>query len=653
MKARDPNTWGAVLLTMGLLVAGGLFWSAGGPGSEPGPGTEGREARLGTGADGTPLTRRLPERQGASGARAREAGKIETADRQAGGSRSRDAQLEGALVTRETQERPRSAASRRRLPQGTGHIVFQVEDASGQRLPGARVILRAVDPPDAVEEGVAGGDGEARFDGLAPGRYAYRVQAQDRPELASEGAVHLSDGEWEELTVRLSGATLAIRGRVLDRGGRPIAGIEVSAVRHRFASAVAEGRSDRGAGRAKSGPDGAFSIEGLGPGEYDLRTTATALYPEVEAVVQAGTASVDLVLIGGRQIYGSVESPRGEPLSHVWVGLQENRNVFTHTDERGIYQLELGAEPLPAGSRVRFYLQGYEQELSAMPPPDPGFPLAARLDVVLRSVENAAPVSGTVRTGRGDPVASATVMLTGRSGSSYQSVSDTDGAFSISGVKPDAGYYLRVLAAPPFSDYVRRDIRVTEDGVELEIVLESFPTARLTGRMVDVEGDAVAGFRLWVLTTAAVRGALPITGDDRGYFELDEAPAGIVSFDTRSSPRFQITGVSLPEGGEADVWLVLDWGTYEMAGEVLDDRGDPVGGARVILGWSHAEAGVNSTSSREVRTDAGGRFRFAQLGPGWHVLDVRAPGFPPRTESHEVGPYPDELEIRLPRGGQS
>jgi hypothetical protein len=245
------------------------------------------------------------------------------------------------------------------------------------------------------------------------------------------------------------------------------------------------------------------------------------------------------------------------------------------------------------------------------------------------------------------------VTLTGRGGSRYQSVSDPDGAFSIPGVKIEAGYYLRVLAPAPFSDYVQRNIRVTEDGVELEVVLEAFPTGRLTGRMVDVEGDAVVGFRLWVLTTAAVRGAVPITSDDRGYFELNEAPAGSVSFDTRSSPRLQISGVSLPEGGEADVWLVLDWGTYEMAGRVLDDRGDPVGGARVILGWSHDEAGTNSTSSREERTDAEGRFRFAQLGPGWHVLDVRAPGFPPRTESYDVGPYPDELEIRLSPRGQS
>jgi protocatechuate 3,4-dioxygenase beta subunit len=528
-----------------------------------------------------------------------------------------------------------------------------VEDGSGQPLSGARVTLRAVHRPGAAEEEIAGGDGEARFDGLAPGRYAYRVQARDRPELASDGSVHLADGEWEELTVRLTGATLAIRGRVLDRGGRPIAGIEVSAVRHRFVSAVAEGSSDHGGrGRTWSGPDGAFVVEGLGPGEYELRTTATALYPEVEVVVQAGAVSVDLVLTGGMQIYGTVKSPRGEPLSHVWVGLQDNRNVYTHTDEQGIYQLGLGAVPVPAGSRVRFYLQGYEEELSAMPSPDPEFPLAANLDVVLRSVENAAPVSGTVRTERGDPVASATVTLTGRSGSRYQSVSDPDGTFSISGVKIDEGYYLRVLAPAPFSDYVQRDIRVTEDGAEFEVVLESFPTGRLTGRMVDVEGDAVPGFRLWVLNTAAVRGAVPITSDELGDFELNEAPAGSVSFDTRSSPRFLITGVSLPEGGQADVWLVLDWGSYEMAGKVLGDRGDPVGGARVVLGWSHDEAGTKSTSSREVRTDTEGRFRFAQLGPGGHVLDVSAPGFSRLTESYVVGPHPDELEIRLSPGGQ-
>jgi uncharacterized GH25 family protein len=72
------------------------------------------------------------------------------------------------------------------------------------------------------------------------------------------------------------------------------------------------------------------------------------------------------------------------------------------------------------------------------------------------------------------------------------------------------------------------------------------------------------------------------------------------------------------------VRLALDWGDHEFAGRVLDDRGEPVAGADVVLAWFHDDAGSHSTSNRELRTDDGGRFRFTRLGPGRHTLDVTA-----------------------------
>jgi hypothetical protein len=112
-----------------------------------------------------------------------------------------------------------------------------------------------------------------------------------------------------------------------------------------------------------------------------------------------------------------------------------------------------------------------------------------------------------------------------------------------------------------------------------------------------------------------------------------------------------VSGVFLPAEGEREVSLVLDWGTLGMTGEVLDDRGDPVGGAEVSLSWSDTNGEIQSASSRSTRTDPSGLFRFSQLGPGEHLLEVRAAGYRTLQEYHDADRYAAEVELRLEPDG--
>jgi hypothetical protein len=251
-------------------------------------------------------------------------------------------------------------------------------------------------------------------------------------------------------------------------------------------------------------------------------------------------------------------------------------------------------------------------------------------------VEDGTSVVGIVLTERENPIGRATVLLgSPELGTHYQTVSDADGGFAISNVVVGRGYQLRVLPEGSYLDYSRERIRVPEDGLSLEVVLETLATGRLTGRMLDLDGNPVADFRIWLLSSGASRNAVPITSDERGYFELVDAPAGSLTFDTRASPRHTVSGVFLPAEGEREVSLVLDWGALEMTGEVLDDRGDPVGGAEVSLSWSDTNGEIQSTSSRATRTDPSGLFRFTQLGPGEHLLEVRAAGYLPPSNTDD------------------
>jgi hypothetical protein len=367
-------------------------------------------------------------------------------------------------------------------------------------------------------------------------------------------------------------------------------------------------------------------------------------------VVQSGANSVDLILGDGLRVTGIVTNSSGEPLDRVWVGLDARRDRSALTDANGNYVLLLDSAHAATDSKMRLYLRGYEVELLALPAAgDQG----VQLDAELSRVENAASVTGIVESERGRPIAGATIVLRSQAlGTQYQAVTDRDGAFSFLDAKPGQGYSLRVFPKGLYLDYIRNQINVPEDGLSLEILLKSLETGRLVGRMIDEQGSPVVGFRLWVVASGATQGALPISSDEQGYFELAEAPAGSLSFDTRSSPRLAIRGVTLQAGGERDVVLVLDSGEEELTGEVRGERGVPIAGAEVSLSWSHANGKVRSSSQRTTRTNPSGSFRFQQLGPGQHHLKVRAPGYRSIEELYDIGGYAAEVEVRLERAAQ-
>jgi len=505
------------------------------------------------------------------------------------------------------------------------------------------VSLRWLEEEGATGDALTDAGGEARFAGLAAGRYAYRVRAPGRPELVSATPIGLEEGERKRHVVRVAGAALSISGRVGDRAGEPLPGIEVSVVRHRYASPVDEAVTtpDR---RTWTQEDGAYTLRGLAEGEYEVRTTATLRYASAKAIVRAGAESADLVLLEGLRVHGVVTDAGGARLDRVYVALVPPRDRFAYTDDEGRYQLDLQRGQAGEGLTFRFAKQGYEERQLALP----ALAGEVRLDAELVLLEDAAPVSGVVLTERGEPVAGATVLLRSRElGTQYQTVSDHNGRFSMPAVKVGPGYGLNVLPNSPLRDYTRARLRVTEEGLELEIALETVETGRLTGRMVDVEENPLPQLRLWLASTTGTRSALPLASDARGEFVVDEAPAGALAFDTRSSPRLSVSGLRLPAGQERDVVLVLDWGEHVLEGQVLDDRGRPVAGAQATLAWSHQRGSLSSRSRRQAVTDGSGAFRFVQLGPGRHALEVHASGFRVAREKLDVDRYAAEVEIRL------
>jgi hypothetical protein len=165
--------------------------------------------------------------------------------------------------------------------------------------------------------------------------------------------------------------------------------------------------------------------------------------------------------------------------------------------------------------------------------------------------------------------------------------------------------------------------------------------------MIDSDGAAMGGFSMTLRSNKSQSNYIEVTGDEGGYFTLENAPAGNLVFATRSQPQFNVSGITLEAGGSADVELVIDWGDNEFSGRVRDDSRRPVTGANVQLSGQYDGRGVRSNSLRRTTTDSEGNFRFSELGGGMHTLTVRMNGFETATRAVDTGALLGNVDIEL------
>ncbi len=537
--------------------------------------------------------------------------------------------------------RPRDAAREG----GTASLVFVVLDARQSPLSEAVVTLASeADSPSAT----TGRDGVAQFEGLLAGSYDFRVESPERPTLAAQAPVTLAVGEERTIELRVPDFDRVVRGHVVDQDGAAVVGLAVAATPQ-----VSEGLAPAAVQAATTSAGGLFSIPGLAPGEYELRTVARDAYPSVGALVRAGDDSVILRVVENAdfRLSGSVTDASGEPLEGVRVTPIGHSGAPVFTGDDGAYELPLEVRLLRGAYPVSFRLAEYEEFRVTLAGEQIEARGELRRDVVLQRIESPVEVTGRLSDGRGSPVPGELVHLhSPTTQTRYQASSDDEGWFFFSEVAARADYTLDVRPRTRFRDYSLEGLDLSADGPPLEVVLETLPTGRVRGLIVTPQGDPLPGFRLLLRNAAALAQPVELIGDGAGYFDLQEVPAGSLTFQTRSLPRFRVGVLELAPGGDELVELVLDLGTAELEGRVLDGHGNAVVGAEVTLGWTHQGA-LRSDSTRHELTDEAGVFRFSGLGLGEHSVQVSAPGL---AGWKSVVPAGESwVEIRLLPPGES
>ncbi|MCB9564569.1 MAG: carboxypeptidase regulatory-like domain-containing protein [Kofleriaceae bacterium] len=378
-------------------------------------------------------------------------------------------------------------------------------------------------------EATTGADGRFRIEHLHPGPTVLEAHRAGLGE-AETRLLRLDGGAIADDVELVLGAALALRGRVVDGAGAPVAGARVRAARSH-----ARSRLD-----ATSGDDGTFTITGAAAGSYELSTSVHGRVGRLKVELDADTGPVELVVRdpGGVRITAVAGATGAEPPSTITVAIERfvptgldraatpgspggtygsDGGVFSIRDlAAGTYDLRVTAPGLPA-QRVA----GVAVADGAWTPVEITFRGGARLDGVV--------------TAGGKPVAGARVSIDGGAAAVF---TDDAGRFAIAAAP--VGPVTIAVAAEGIGRFQRSAV-VGADGAHVEIALRGGGDVEGIGVLLRA-GDAgvvVAGFG----TRAPARG--PLAVGDRivavDGVDVTDAPLTEVAARIRGPAGTQVT----------------------------------------------------------------------------------------------------------------
>lgn len=532
-------------------------------------------------------------------------------------------------------------------------IPVRVISPDGAPVAGARVTVGYASVGLLQQIGETGPEGQVAIGPIVPGPYV--VSADADGYLPSEsiqvdlGATPLPT---QTLTLLRPGR---ISGRVIDESGAPVVAASIVVDSEQLYS-MGEGQARAGtftallrggslgvtagavppipllAGMAGTGEEtgltaqsdeaGEFKLELLMPGTYRLRAVHGLHAASAVAVVNLapGQTREGVVLTLGRGVHvtGRIYDGNRRPLAGVRVELGDGSEVLT--DGFGVFDAGYRR------GRERLVLRG-----TGLIPEVIELDLG-REDVVIERLMQPAEgeLAGRVRGGNDRPIEGVRVTLTPVDGLTATQVVWTDerGLFEFSQLAPGTG-----LIELDHPDYAPGEKRVK--------------VARTAGA-APVELSLVAGWSL-ALSVRARGSGDPIVGarvevderlwstDDAGEAEVRRLAGERVRVVVRAGGWVaQSEVIERPEGGAATLVFELDEAAG-MEGEVTDERGEPVGGAQVLV-----RSADGSALLAETRTTADGRWSVPDLPEG----DVRVEAIPPAALAEILAPVAMDSDVR-------
>lgn len=292
---------------------------------------------------------------------------------------------------------------------------------------------------------------------------------------------------------------------------------------------------------------------------------------------------------------------------------KQNQPIYAEFESERAVDNQASVQSIPADENAQKIPSTIENQSFTKEPPE-----------VITEVDNIT-VSGWVGTEFGENVPSETVVLYSPSlRARYSITTGISGEYVFADLKPAWDYVLKVSPRGMFKRYIKSPIKLKSSQEVHNIVLEAIPVGVLTGRIVDPYGRPVAGLELLIQTVEIDSWSTSVITDANGTFSVAEFPKGRLGVTTRGQQILRATGLEFDPDTRERANLTIDLGPYNLVGRIYDESGQTFDGADVILIWALNENGIRIRSTRRLRIDAGGEFRFTGLGPGDHELVVSA-----------------------------
>jgi protocatechuate 3,4-dioxygenase beta subunit len=456
-------------------------------------------------------------------------------------------------------------------------------------------------------------DGRYRFSGVPGGVYELRATRGDAVSAPREGVTLLPGAAREDVDLSLApGATL--KGVVWDADGdRPIVGAEIL---------VGEEALSFAPRAARSGEGGRFEVRGLRPREHGVGVRADGFVPQTGIAARPGEAPLRVALRRAATIAGIVVDSRGEPVRGAQIEVAGT--------------LESGAPVLPTGGAEAFRASLFALQLGGPQPLRsagelgvtagrvPPIPLVPSL---VGTTGRAAELGGYAGGGAHEDAPAEPASLGGASGPGAGAAgsgfarafaSGPDGRFRVTGVPP--GRIQLVVRHVRYAASVLPPRLVTAGATleDVQVVLDE--GGWVDGRVVDARGFPMEAVRVELSSEREPYPRALLAGRD-GRFEmrgvlgdvvLTAYPAGLPAVRER---------VTVGSGARVEVTLRLEGQLARLAGRVVDDRGFPVEGARVLVRSLRARTPV----ARSAESGADGTWDLDALPPPPWSVEVDHP----------------------------
>ncbi|MDC0718525.1 carboxypeptidase regulatory-like domain-containing protein [Nannocystis bainbridge] len=493
--------------------------------------------------------------------------------------------------------------------------------------------------------GVIEADGVVRLRGMRPGEY--------KVEVRCEG--HVSEDMYEKVKVdgrSVSGIAWkvtrgqAIRGTVVDAGGRPVAKLMVGA-NPRPDPSRPHAQQSR-SWNARTDTSGRFEVTGLLPGPYGVQVSAwdppRATPKPMEVTLPKGQdlegLRIELPTVG--EVRGSVRDAKGQPVRGASVGLSGAQGIGGVVADDGTFRIEnVGVgeyriqaeknwERLRAPGTSDDDLQGEKIEVRA--------DAVTTVNLVVATVSGQ--ISGVVRDEHGAVVSDAFVEAARESDSASAAegngsrdtrwtlgkrpnLTDAEGRFTLTDLN-EGKHTLRA--------HRRGGGEAIVEHVALgsEVTLTLAPASRLAGTVVLAGGGAPEEFvvRLSDETTGFRRSDQFYRTN--GAWSFTEVPGGELKVMVSAGAGAAEMRVKVAAGEETSGVRIELMPKVTVRGTVVDLEGKPAPGLTVTVTGSGT--GVSAQDGKANVTDAEGRFEFHNAPTGQVLVSVS-----PMVQDSEFG----------------